>query len=110
MPLKATLTPKEIDRASKPKRKAPRQRLAPHCNIKRRRSNKKNVNFKELTKESVNTYDAILEGPKDVGIQTYVSKHELSSKLNTMMFRNFVASSKVIIETEIVCNIAFEII
>ena len=123
MPLKATLKPKEVLNATKPKRKAPRARDA--VPSKRRKSGSNQDKSHPVIDEAhVNHYvsgsaevteNSRLENDqeksaksRDFATQTDVSKHELSYKLEAMMMMRNAAKSKK--STNIVSNISYEII
>lgn len=89
-PLKANFTPYEIKIATRPKRKAPRER-----NIDAKRT-KKSFDDSKDSFERVdgddglsfqNEFDSDIN-PNNKGTQTEVSKHELSIKVEKMILRN----------------------
>ena len=123
VPLKATLKPKEVLIATKPKRKAPRARDA--VPSKRRKSGSNQDKSHPVIDEAhVNHYvsgsaevteNSRLENDqeksaksRDIATQTDVSKHELSYKLEAMMMMRNAAKSKK--STNIVSNISYELI
>ena len=123
VPLKVTLKPKEVLKATEPKRKAP---LARHAvPFKRRKSGSNRDKSHPVVDEAhVNDYVSdsaeVIENSRlendqeksaksrDFATQTDVSKHELSYKLEAMMMMRNAAKSRK--STNIVSKISYKLI
>ena len=123
MPLKATLKPKEVLKATKPKRKAP---LARHAVPSKRRKSGSNQDKSHPVVDEAHVNDYVSDSAeviensrlendqeksaksRDFATQTDVSKHELSYKLEAMMMMRNAAKSRK--STNIVSNIVFSIL
>ena len=116
--LKATLRPKEVLKATKPKRKAP---LARHAvPSKRRKSGSNQDESHPVVDDYFSGSAEVIENSRhendqeksvkcrDFATQTDVSKHELSYKLGAMMMMKNAAKSRK--STNIVSNISYEVI
>jgi len=115
VPLKATLTSKEVLKASKPKRKLPRERHP--VQSKRRRLCRDEPHSSqdvdeaiaaetEVTENAIQEDDLPQPKSRNFSTQTDVSKHELSYKLEAMMLRNTL-STKTRETTNILSNMSY---
>ena len=123
MPMKATLKPKEVLKATKLKRKSP---LARHAVPSQRRKSGSNQDKSHPVVDEAHVNDYVSDSAeviensrlendqeksaksRDFATQTDVSKHELSYKLEAMMMMKNTAKSRK--STNIVSNIAFSIL
>ena len=113
-PLKANFTPKEVKKATLPKQKAPAVR---HEDVKRMKTADE-VNEPEDSSDHIEGGDPLYfqmefdsDKTNNKGTQTKVSKHELASKVETMILRNEVATAMNSKEvTKVVSSLSYEVI
>lgn len=123
-PLKANFTPREIKKASAPKRKAPTTRTAPKkakishkedFGVREIESDEQDfIDFPELEEsmEAEDYYECVNTGKMviDNGCQTEYTKVELSAKIESMVLRNEVKVMKGVSNIQILSSLSYEAI